>query len=61
VGEVDINQLLTETDAPFLSPFKEKKNEPAFVVESVKKIADVKGMDVEEVANNVFMNYKRLF
>ena len=59
--EVNINQLLTETDAPFLSPYKEKKNEPAFVIESVKKIAEIKGFTAEEVANNVWMNCQGLF
>jgi TatD DNase family protein len=58
---VNISQLLTETDAPYLSPFKEKKNEPAFVIETIKKIAEIKKMDTEEVANNIYMNYQRLF
>jgi len=58
---VDINHILTETDAPFLSPFQEKRNEPAFVIETVKKIAEIKGMDVEEVKKNIWMNYQKLF
>lgn len=58
---VNISQLLTETDAPYLSPYPGKRNEPAFVVETIKKIAEIKGMTSEDVANNVFMNYQRLF
>jgi TatD DNase family protein len=58
---VDINHIFTETDAPFLSPFKEKRNEPAFVVETVKKIAEIKKMDITEVENNIWMNYQRMF
>lgn len=58
---VDINHILTETDAPFLSPFKEKRNEPAFVAETIKKIAEIKKMDPIEVENNIWMNYQRLF
>jgi TatD DNase family protein len=58
---VNINKLLTETDCPFLSPFPDKKNEPAFVLESVKKIAEIKGFTVEETANNIWLNYQRLF
>lgn len=58
---VNINRILTETDAPFLSPFREKYNEPAYVFETIKKIAEIKGMEVEEVANNVFMNFQKLF
>lgn len=61
VKEVNINQLLTETDSPFLSPFKDQINEPAFVVESVKKIAEIKGFTEEEVANNIWLNFQRLF
>ncbi|MFH1063844.1 MAG: TatD family hydrolase [Candidatus Woesearchaeota archaeon] len=58
---VHISQLLTETDSPYLTPFREKRNEPAFVVESLKKIAELKGMTVEDTANNVFMNYQKMF
>lgn len=58
---VNINQLLTETDSPFLSPFPDKSNEPAFVVESVKKIAEIKGFTIEDTANNIWLNYQRLF
>lgn len=58
---VNLSQLLTETDAPYLSPYYGKRNEPSFVVETIKKIAEIKAMDKEEVANNVFMNYQRIF
>ncbi len=61
VREVNINQLLTETDAPYLSPFTGKTNEPAFVAETIGKIAQIKGFEAEEVANNIFLNYKKLF
>lgn len=59
--EININRLLTETDSPYLSPFKDKRNEPAFVIEAVKKIAEIKGFDVEETANSIYLNYKDLF
>ncbi|MBW2966787.1 TatD family hydrolase [Candidatus Woesearchaeota archaeon] len=58
---VNINQLLTETDAPYLSPFPGERNEPAFVIETIKKIAEIKNFTPEEVANNIWMNYNRLF
>ncbi len=60
VQEIDINHLFCETDAPFLSPFKEKRNEPAFVVESYKKIAEIKNLTLEEVEKNIWMNYQNL-
>ncbi|MFH0875870.1 MAG: TatD family hydrolase [archaeon] len=61
VNETPLSQLLTETDAPFLSPFKEQINEPAFVYETIKKIAWIKRMDETEVANNIYSNYQRIF
>lgn len=61
VKDVPISQILTETDAPYLSPFKDKTNEPAFIVETIKKIAELKEMTTEEIERNIFMNYQRLF
>lgn len=61
VKYVDISRLLTETDSPYLSPFRGQRNEPAFVIEAVKKIAEIKGMDPIEVEKIIFMNYERLF
>ncbi len=58
---VNINQLLTETDCPWLSPFPAKKNEPAFIKFTIDKIAEIKKMDKIEVENNIFMNYQKLF
>lgn len=56
-----ITQLFCETDSPYLSPYKGQTNEPSFVVESYKMIAKLKGMDVNEVANNIYMNWQRVF
>lgn len=56
-----LNKLLTETDSPWLSPYKDKLNEPAFVIESIKKIADIKKITIEECKNEIFKNYKNLF
>ncbi len=58
---VSISRLLTETDAPFLSPVRGERCEPASVVGSVQKIAEIKGMTIEETAKNIFLNYQRLF
>ena len=61
-----ITQLFCETDAPYLSPFKSKtgefqRNEPAFIIEAYKKVAEIKGMELKEVINNVWMNWQRVF
>lgn len=58
---VNISQLLTETDAPYLSPYPGKRNEPAFVIETIRKIAEIKKITPEDTANNIFMNYQRMF
>lgn len=60
-GIVNISQLLTETDCPYLSPYPNQRNEPAFVIETIKKIAEIKKMTAEETANSIFMNYQRIF
>ena len=61
VKEINISQLLTETDTPYLSPFKDKRNEPAFIVETIKKIAEIKCMTEQDVMQNIYMNYQKLF
>ena len=61
VKKVDIQKLLTETDAPWQSPFKDTRNEPAFVTKTVQKIADIKGISTEEVAEQIWKNYQKVF
>jgi len=61
VEKVNIGKILTETDAPYLSPYKSRRNEPAFIIETLKKISEIKKMNVEEVGNIIFMNYQGLF
>lgn len=59
VKQANLSKLLTETDAPFLSPFN-GENEPAFIKETIKKIAEIKELNPEETADIIFMNYKEL-
>jgi TatD DNase family protein len=61
VKHVSIDKILTETDAPYLSPFKFKRNEPSFIVETIKRIAELKNLDREETEKLIFMNYRRIF
>lgn len=58
---VPLSKLFCETDSPYLSPFKDKQNEPSFVLESYKMIAKIKGVTLEETIKNIYMNYKKLF
>lgn len=59
--EVSMSRILTETDAPFLPPVKGERNEPANVKLTVKKIAEIKKLDEEEVKKIIFSNYQKFF
>ena len=61
VGIVPLEQLSTETDAPYLSPVAGERNESANVAITVKKIAEIKNLSDDEVAEQIFINAKRLF
>src|SRR3989338_2481386 len=61
VEETPMSQLLTETDSPYLSTFIEKRNEPSFVVETIKKISEIKKLNEEEVKKLIFMNFQKIF
>jgi len=62
VEQAPMEQLLTETDSPYLSPYPDtKRNEPRFIVEALKKIAEIKKLNVEEVSKMIYMNYQRIF
>ncbi len=63
VASVPIDRILPETDAPFAAPnpYRGKRNEPAYVVEVVKKIAEIKALSVEETEAQLLKNAKHLF
>ncbi len=58
---LSINQILTETDSPFLAPVKGERNEPSSVSGIVKKISEIKKLDVEETKKNIYMTYRKVF
>ena len=61
VGIVPLKQILTETDAPYLSPVVGERNEPVNVKVSVREIARIKEVSEDEVRNQVYENAKGLF
>jgi TatD DNase family protein len=54
--------LLVETDAPYLAPapHRGKRNEPAFVAETVRKLAEIRGVEPERMAEITTRNFERL-
>ena len=60
---IPLERILLETDAPYVAPVphRGKRNEPAFVVEVAKKIAEIKGATVEEVARVSTKNAQSFF
>lgn len=63
VKEIPLDRLLLETDSPFLAPepFRGKTNEPKYIIEIAKFIADLKEVSLEEVAKQTEMNIHNLF
>ena len=60
---VPLDKILIETDSPYLSPdpFRGKRNEPRNVKLVAQKIADVKNISLENIANITFENAKKIF
>ncbi|MGB9936842.1 MAG: TatD family hydrolase [Methanobacterium sp.] len=61
VKETPLENILTETDSPYLSPFKGQKNEPAFVEETIKKIAEIKSISPLNVDKKTEKNAKKVY
>jgi len=64
IKNVPLAKILVETDCPYLTPLsegKDKRNEPIFVKHVIKKIAELKGINFQEVADKTTENAKELF
>jgi TatD DNase family protein len=61
--ELPLSNILIETDAPFLAPqpYRGKRNEPAYVAEVAKTLANVRNLPPEEIAATTASNFRRFF
>jgi TatD DNase family protein len=62
-AELPADRILVETDAPYLAPgkFRGKRNEPSYVVETAKVLAQTRGVGFDEIAQQTTENFFRLF
>ncbi len=63
IRELPIERMLVETDSPYLSPqkFRGKRNEPAYVRYTAEKMAEIKGLTIDDVARITSRNCHDLF
>ena len=63
VRDVPLERMLLETDAPYLTPepHRGKRNEPAYVIEVAKKVAELKNESYEKVIEQTTKNCQNLF
>jgi TatD DNase family protein len=62
-AELPADRIMVETDAPYLAPgkFRGKRNEPAYVVEVAKVLAEARGVSLEDISRQTTENFFRLF
>ncbi|MFA6797390.1 MAG: TatD family hydrolase [Candidatus Paceibacterota bacterium] len=63
IKNIPLDKIHAETDSPFVAPipFRGKRNEPSYVIEVYKKIAEIRGEDFEMVRKQLIENTKRVF
>tara|TARA_B100001287_G_scaffold272375_1_gene273967 strand:- start:1068 stop:1661 length:594 start_codon:yes stop_codon:yes gene_type:complete len=63
ISKIDVNQLILETDAPYLTPtpFRGKRNESKYIINIAEKLAEVKGISLNEIADITTKNALNLF
>ncbi len=62
-AELPADRIMVETDAPYLAPgkFRGKRNEPSFVTETARVLAETRGVSLDEIAQQTTDNFFRLF
>ncbi len=62
-AELPADRIMVETDSPYLAPgkFRGKRNEPSYVVEVAKVLAETRGVSLAEISRQTTENFFRLF
>lgn len=62
-AELPADRILVETDAPYLAPepYRGKRNEPSYVVETARRLAKVRGVTYDDISHQTTENFFRLF
>ena len=63
VSTIPIENLLVETDSPYLAPtpYRGKDNEPSYIIHTIKKLSEIKKLSSESVMSNTTKNFIKLF
>jgi len=63
VAHIPIDNLLVETDSPYLAPipFRGKPNEPSYIVHTIEKISEIKKLSTKEICDKTTNNFNKLF
>jgi TatD DNase family protein len=63
IKKTPLDRLLSETDSPFLPPvpYRGKKNEPSYIVNTLKKISEIKEMEYIDLLETISQNCEKLF
>jgi TatD DNase family protein len=63
IKEIDLQHIVLETDAPYLAPvpFRGKRNEPAYLIHTAEKLAEIYGLSFETIADITTRNAASLF
>lgn len=61
--EVPLDRMLIETDSPYLAPLphRGKRNEPAFVLETARKLGELRKLSMEEIGQQTSRNFYNFF
>jgi TatD DNase family protein len=63
IKEIPATSIISETDSPYATPvpYRGKRNEPTFVIETVKRIAELRGQSLPKMSEQIRLNVNRVF